>query len=53
MARSPDPADAYLLALAAAEDALLVSGDRHLLSLEPRLPIASPASFLERLRSGR
>jgi putative PIN family toxin of toxin-antitoxin system len=51
--RSRDPGDDYLLALAAAEDALLVSGDEHLLSLEGslagRLPIHSPAAFLELL----
>jgi putative PIN family toxin of toxin-antitoxin system len=44
--RSADPGDDYLLALAAAEDALLVSGDDHLLSLRDRLPIHTPASFL-------
>jgi len=52
---SRDPGDDYLLALAAAENALLVSGDEHLLSLEGslagRLPIHSPAPFLE-LREG-
>ena len=51
--RSRDPGDDYLLALAAAENALLVSGDEHLLSLEGplarRLPIHSPAAFLELL----
>jgi uncharacterized protein len=41
-ARSSDPVDDYLLALAAAEDAILVSSDRHLLSLGPVLPIESP-----------
>jgi len=44
--RSADPGDDYLLALAAAEDALLVSGDDHLLSLRPGPPIHSPAEFL-------
>jgi predicted nucleic acid-binding protein len=48
-ARSPDPADDYLHALAAAEVAILVSGDRHLLSLGAVLPIESSARFLERL----
>jgi len=55
--RSRDPGDDYLLALAAAEDALLVSGDEHLLSLEGslagRLPIRSPAAFLELLEGQR
>lgn len=48
-ARSVDPGDDYLLALAAAEDALLVSGDDHLLALRGALPIHSPASFLDLL----
>ena len=45
LARSVDPGDDYLLALAAAEDALLVSGDGHLLALWDALPIQSPADF--------
>lgn len=44
--RSVDPGDDYLLALAAAENALLVSGDDHLLRLRAQLPIHSPSSFL-------
>lgn len=44
--RSADPGDDYLLALSAAEDALLVSGDTHLLTLSGDLPIHSPAGFL-------
>lgn len=52
--RSSDPGDDYLLALAAAERAALVSGDRHLLSLrDGQLPIYSPAEFLERLPEPR
>lgn len=52
--RSADPGDDYLLALAAAAGAILVSGDRHLLDLAPGLPIESPATFLARLqRHGR
>ena len=35
--------------LAATADALLVSGDRHLLGLEGDLPVYSPARFLELL----
>jgi len=44
--RSPDPGDDYLIALAASERALLVSGDAHLLGLEGRIPVMSPARFL-------
>jgi hypothetical protein len=44
--RSVDPGDDYLLALAASESAVLVSGDDHLLALAGELPIHSPASFL-------
>lgn len=46
---SADPGDDYLLALAEAERAVLVSGDRHLLELAGELPIRSPRDFLERL----
>jgi putative PIN family toxin of toxin-antitoxin system len=48
-ARSPDPADDYLLAFAAREQTPLVSGDAHLLGLGEQLPILSPRQFLERL----
>jgi hypothetical protein len=41
-----DPADDYLLALAAQERAALVSGDRHLLDLSGGLPIFTPRQFL-------
>jgi putative PIN family toxin of toxin-antitoxin system len=44
--RSPDPGDDYLIALAEAERAVLVSGDQHLLGLAEGLPIRSPADFL-------
>jgi putative PIN family toxin of toxin-antitoxin system len=44
--RSADPGDDYLLALAAAERAVLVSGDAHLTSLADRAPIHTPAAFL-------
>ncbi len=44
--RSVDPGDDYLIALAAAERAALVSGDKHLLALEGDLPIFAPAAFL-------
>lgn len=44
--RSPDPGDDYLLALAASEQAALVSGDEHLLGLAGNLAIFPPARFL-------
>jgi putative PIN family toxin of toxin-antitoxin system len=44
--RSPDPGDDYLLALAATARAGLVTGDRHLLSLDAALPIFAPAELL-------
>lgn len=44
--RSEDPGDDYLVALAAAERAMLVSGDAHLTSLAPRVPVRTPAEFL-------
>lgn len=47
---SSDPGDDYLIALAAAERALLVSGDAHLLSMAGTAPIHSPASFLSMLQ---
>jgi len=45
--QSPDPGDDYLIALAATADALMVSGDRHLLGLGGDLPVYSPGRFLE------
>ena len=47
--RSVDPDDDYLLALAAAADAHLVSGDRHLLDLAGSAPVLTPRAFLELL----
>lgn len=44
--RSEDPGDDYLLALAAAADAVLVSGDDHVLTLAGDLPVYTAASFL-------
>jgi hypothetical protein len=41
------PGDDYLIALAAAERAMLVSGDKHLLALAEQLPILPPTRFLE------
>lgn len=45
-ARTSDPDDAYLVALAEQARAVIVSGDRHLLSLADRVPVQSPAEFL-------
>ncbi len=44
--RSEDPGDDYLLALAEAERAALVSGDRHLLALTENLPVLTAREFL-------
>jgi putative PIN family toxin of toxin-antitoxin system len=49
--RSSDPGDDYLLALAESEDAILVSGDQHLLELADRFPIRAPRACLEALES--
>lgn len=49
--RSADAADDYLIALAAGNDAMLVSGDKHLLDLAEELPILPPARFLELIDS--
>lgn len=50
--RSADPGDEYLLGLAEAARAVLVSGDQHLLGLADRLPIQTAAGFLEMLAHG-
>ena len=47
--RSSDPGDDYLLALAETASAVIVSGDRHLLDLEGRLPVRSVRGFLDTL----
>lgn len=44
--RCADPGDDYLLALAEAERAVLVSGDQHLIALADELPIQTPRAFL-------
>jgi putative PIN family toxin of toxin-antitoxin system len=44
--RSENPRDDYLLALAEAERAVLVSGDRHLLALTHELPVVTAREFL-------
>lgn len=48
--RSRDPGDDYLLALAEAASAILVTGDKDLLDLAD-VPVASAAAFLDRLAS--
>lgn len=47
--RCADPDDDYLLALAEAHAARLVSGDRQLLALHPPYPVHAPAEFLRLL----
>jgi uncharacterized protein len=49
--RSRDPGDDYLLALAESENAIIVSGDQHLLELADRLPVRSARDFLEALET--
>ena len=51
--RSVDPDDDYLVALAIAERAFLVSGDGHLTVLGDRLPVRTPADFLALLHEPR
>ena len=50
--RSPDPGDDYLIALAEAAEAVLVTGDRHLLDLGQDLPVFTPAAFLAAIHDG-
>lgn len=47
-----DPKDDYLIALARAEGAILVTGDRRLLDLGEKLPIHPPRAFLDELERG-
>jgi putative PIN family toxin of toxin-antitoxin system len=42
----PDPGDDYLLALAYAQKAVVVTGDSHLLEIGTGVPICAPADFL-------
>jgi uncharacterized protein len=51
-ARSADPGDDYLIALAASERAILVSGDKDRLDLSEAIPVISPARFRDRLSVG-
>jgi len=46
---SADPGDDYLIALAESQQAMIVSGDGHLLGLADRVPVLSPADFLVEL----
>lgn len=43
---SPDPGDDYLISLARAGRAVIVSGDGHLQSLADHIPVYPPAAFL-------
>ena len=49
--QSRDPNDDYLIALASAHRAALVSGDKDLLALEGEIPVFSPRAFLDLLAS--
>jgi putative PIN family toxin of toxin-antitoxin system len=44
--RCADPDDDYLISLAHARNAALISGDRHLLNLAGKIPVFSPSEFL-------
>lgn len=44
--KSPDPDDDYLISLAGAARAVIVSGDTHLQSLADQIPVYTPAAFL-------
>lgn len=44
--RCADPGDDYLISLAHARNAALISGDKHLLDLAGRIPVFSPSKFL-------
>jgi uncharacterized protein len=46
---SRDPDDDYLIVIASAHRAALVSGDKHLLALEGEIPVFSPRAFLDLL----
>lgn len=50
--RSPDAGDDYLISLAAASRAVIVSGDSHLLDLGEDLPVYSPPAFLDVVHAG-
>ncbi len=46
---SRDPNDDYLISLASAHSAALVSGDKDLLALDGKIPVFAPRAFLELL----
>ena len=50
--RSPDPGDDYLLGLAEAASAILVSGDEHVLGLADRYPVQTARTFLDMPHKG-
>jgi uncharacterized protein len=50
--RSADPEDDYLVALAAATRAVIVSGDTHLTDMADRIPVRRPAAFLAEIEAG-
>jgi len=47
--RSPDPDDDYLICLAEAASAVIVSGDTDLQGLANQIPVYSPAAFRTQL----
>ncbi|MDQ6751121.1 MAG: putative toxin-antitoxin system toxin component, PIN family [Actinomycetota bacterium] len=49
--RSHDRGDDYLISLAAAARAILISGDKHLLDLSHQIPVFAPPRFLETNRA--
>jgi uncharacterized protein len=49
--RTADPKDDYLVALAAAQRAFIVSGDAHITALAGRIPVRRPAEFLEEIEA--
>jgi len=49
--RSPDQDDDYLIALAESAQAMIVSGDRHLLGLAGQIPVVSADDFLADLET--
>lgn len=51
--RSVDPGDDYLIALAAPQRAILVSGDKDLLDLSDEIPVFSPAQFRAHISNAR
>lgn len=49
LVHSRDPDDDYLIVLASAHRAALVSGDKDLLALQGKIPVFSPRAFLDLL----